>query len=458
MADAGRILIMPKGNYNPSVSYEMLDLVFHNDVSWIAKKPVIGVEPSDANSDSWARMTGDATWRAEVDNIINGTTPVAKAKDADTVDGWHIYGNPNEIGFSGAFTMAQLCSTMKDKTMLHWVNTNGSSSSAYASDVPATYGMLSVVKRGTWCYATWIEINKKTKTPLYAGSWHSDSGWSGWSSTADCLPLIGGTLTNTLNISPTTGYPMFNLINNDTKRTSHFNSNSANQASWHNMNQSGSNNSTSVVLGAETETLDNLLRIARTVNGTQNVYKVVHTGNMADYVLPKTGGTFTNDFFWKGGYNRATGSEKEAQFESREVVGNTDNRRTLNLRNAKSGTIETALLLYDIVNGVATTYNVHHTGNKPMGTYAGDGSSVKRVISTGGKGRVLFLWSEYSFGFVTPAGGMFWRGTGSSNGTSYESSVIRFANTALDSEGELVIVGNNVHFNSASYNYNYQVL
>ena len=68
MADAGRILIMPKGAYNPSVSYEMLDLVSHNKLSWLAKKNATGIEPSEANSEYWFRFT---------DNIT----------DADTLDG-----------------------------------------------------------------------------------------------------------------------------------------------------------------------------------------------------------------------------------------------------------------------------------------------------------------------------------------------------------------------------------
>lgn len=53
MASAGRILIMPKGNYDASVTYEMLDLVKHNGISWLAKKTVVGIEPSIANSEYW---------------------------------------------------------------------------------------------------------------------------------------------------------------------------------------------------------------------------------------------------------------------------------------------------------------------------------------------------------------------------------------------------------------------
>lgn len=56
MASAGRILIMPKGNYNSGTTYEMLDLVNHNGKSWLAKKTSVGIEPSDANGEYWQNM------------------------------------------------------------------------------------------------------------------------------------------------------------------------------------------------------------------------------------------------------------------------------------------------------------------------------------------------------------------------------------------------------------------
>lgn len=56
MASAGRILIMPKGDYNSGTTYEMLDLVNHNGKSWLAKKTSVGIEPSDANSEYWQNM------------------------------------------------------------------------------------------------------------------------------------------------------------------------------------------------------------------------------------------------------------------------------------------------------------------------------------------------------------------------------------------------------------------
>ena len=57
MTSAGRILILPKGNYNAESTYEMLDLVYHNGASWIARTNVAsGIEPSDANKNYWQKM------------------------------------------------------------------------------------------------------------------------------------------------------------------------------------------------------------------------------------------------------------------------------------------------------------------------------------------------------------------------------------------------------------------
>lgn len=56
MASAGRILIMPKGDWNADTTYEMLDLVFHNGTSWLARQEVTGIEPSDENAEYWFKM------------------------------------------------------------------------------------------------------------------------------------------------------------------------------------------------------------------------------------------------------------------------------------------------------------------------------------------------------------------------------------------------------------------
>ena len=56
MATAGRILIMPKGDYNAETEYEMLDLVKYNGTSWLAKKASTGIEPSNENAEYWQNI------------------------------------------------------------------------------------------------------------------------------------------------------------------------------------------------------------------------------------------------------------------------------------------------------------------------------------------------------------------------------------------------------------------
>lgn len=58
MASAGRILIMPKGDWDEATEYESLDLVLHGGTSWLGKKPSKGIEPSEEGEsvNYWHKM------------------------------------------------------------------------------------------------------------------------------------------------------------------------------------------------------------------------------------------------------------------------------------------------------------------------------------------------------------------------------------------------------------------
>lgn len=55
-ASAGRILIKPRGEWDANITYEMLDLVNHNGYAFLAKRTVVGIEPSDEHSSYWHNM------------------------------------------------------------------------------------------------------------------------------------------------------------------------------------------------------------------------------------------------------------------------------------------------------------------------------------------------------------------------------------------------------------------
>ena len=74
MADAGRILIMPKGDYDANSTYENLDLVKHKGTSWLAKKESKGIEPSEANEEYWHKMADSVYDKQSGHYIGNGST------------------------------------------------------------------------------------------------------------------------------------------------------------------------------------------------------------------------------------------------------------------------------------------------------------------------------------------------------------------------------------------------
>lgn len=97
MATAGKILIIPKGKWDASATYEMLDMVKHNGASWVAKKTAIGIEPSEANAEYWHNML-DAEVHIERTNDCDLMTP-----EKDLAIKWYTTTNGSNTPLAGAF-------------------------------------------------------------------------------------------------------------------------------------------------------------------------------------------------------------------------------------------------------------------------------------------------------------------------------------------------------------------
>lgn len=94
-------------------------------------------------------------------------------------------------------------------------------------------------------------------------------------------------------------------------------------------------------------------------------------------------------------------------------------------------------------------YSIFHTGNKPSGSYTGNGGAAARTINTGGIGSAIVIWSNAGMCIVTPGGALCKSGTDVS---AIDTAEVSFKDGVLTiaSAGDLV--------NGVGYTYTYQVL
>ena len=86
MAIAGKVAITPGYEWSVDVAYDKLVVVTYGNNVYLSTKPSTGIEPT--NEEYWMLLIENVT-AEDLENIINGTTPVGNAKNADTVDGYH---------------------------------------------------------------------------------------------------------------------------------------------------------------------------------------------------------------------------------------------------------------------------------------------------------------------------------------------------------------------------------
>ena len=58
-ASAGRVLLIPKGDWNAEITYTGLDWVRHNGAAWVCKNTCTNIEPTEENSDNWQIIARD---------------------------------------------------------------------------------------------------------------------------------------------------------------------------------------------------------------------------------------------------------------------------------------------------------------------------------------------------------------------------------------------------------------
>ena len=144
----------------------------------------------------------------------------------------------------------------------------------------------------------------------------------------------------------------------------------------------------------------------------------------------------------------------EARLQITNVYGDSTNRRYLQLFDSggKSSVAE-AVYLVDVVNGTAKGYAVLHTGNKPNGSYTGNGSAASRTIDVGGiVGRyAVLITSEKGGAIVTSGTTIGWS-------TSGGAVAIPYGQAHYISDLKLSLATTNELLNANGVKYDYQVL
>lgn len=72
-ASAGRVLLIPKGDWNADTTYTGLDWVRHNGAAWVCKNTCTNIEPTEANSDNWQIIARDGA-QITVDTVVSDSS------------------------------------------------------------------------------------------------------------------------------------------------------------------------------------------------------------------------------------------------------------------------------------------------------------------------------------------------------------------------------------------------
>jgi hypothetical protein len=177
------------------------------------------------------------------------------------------------------------------------------------------------------------------------------------------------------------------------------------------------------------------------------------SAEMGKKLLPLDGSKYmTGALGVNNNYGNVNANANRAQLRFNPIPGDTTQATSIGIYDGRNGLASIARL-YAVVNGQEEPYDILHTGNKPSGSYTGNGSGAQRTINTGGIGNMLIIWSTTGKAFVTPGGGLHAIGNTITNfPASGTSSVASFAN------GVLTLGTTDQTMNTNGQTYHYQVL
>lgn len=345
MAIAGRVAIVPKGEYSNAVTYDKLDLVMFNNDAYVAKKASTGIEPT--NDEYWMLILNNVV-AEDLEKIINGTTTV---------------GNANKLGDKDA----------------------------------SEYALAEQIKNNS----IWTQLTIGFDLNNALGKYRTHSG---------------AITTTLLNLPPTSlqmsgcEILLYWLPANDT-------------------NVYG----IQIVILSFNGKKEIWVRHKAGANSFGEWEELATTADLANY-LPLSGGRL------QGGYTPLIVNNTSATGGT--VIGFQDGGVSKGFLG-----IQGNIPIFLTTEGAYNT--LLHTGNKPTGTYTGNGDATQRQIQTGGVGSAVVVWGNGGMFIATPSGIL--GGTnGGSNTANYGAG--NFTN------GVLTIGSDSAILNANGVTYYYQVL
>lgn len=97
-------------------------------------------------------------------------------------------------------------------------------------------------------------------------------------------------------------------------------------------------------------------------------------------------------------------------------------------------------------SAVTAIYPLLHTGNKPTGTYTGNGDATQRIINTGGTGKACLVWSDNGTALISFTGSLLYASSGV-NALGGDGATFRNNNILL------YTTDNKLNANGVTYNY-----
>lgn len=230
MANAGRVAIVPKGDYSSSVTYKRLDLVRYNDKAYVAKKASTGVLPT--NTDYWMLMTSDGI---VIDNSLSNdsTNPVQNKIIKTAIDniqttsratlsqaGWYRVAECKGVTNLHAFEIVLTRGISVDSIQLpetHTITVNCANANTIdiaSNDTSGTHRLtlFRITKDSTRCYAE-VYYNMDKQSTLYItllNENRADYEWQAITPTLTSETVDGVTVTTTYDI-PANASPVTDL-------------------------------------------------------------------------------------------------------------------------------------------------------------------------------------------------------------------------------------------------------